>query len=340
MLRRILARTPQLTRLPILRNRISGRALIGIDFGRHSIKAIALRYQADTFHLEGISSVATPQGSIIDYQIQPTPPLIEALHLLKSSLNVCTKEVATAVSGSSVTTKIVHAPALFSDEVLALHMQQEALQHLSSDLDDISVDYEVLGPSEQSPERNRMLLSVARTEHIQARVDVLSQVGWQTKIVDIGSHALARATSFLWSKSLAAQVGVLDIGAQSMTFIVLDQGEVIHHRLQPLASDTISVSADISQAPQYTALIVQHTQRNLQLYCSHTGHAPPEYLYLFGGGAGLPLLAEQLAQQLSVVVIPADFAGVFDLSSHQAVQVFTFGTALGLALRCGVSCQI
>ncbi|MGO1247019.1 MAG: type IV pilus biogenesis protein PilM [Oceanisphaera sp.] len=319
----------------------ASHTVIGIDFGCHYIKALALTHHTNKIKLEGIASVATPPGAIIDYQVYPIPPLIEALKLLKTSLNIRSRQVVTALSGSSVTTKVVHVPALFTGDVLALHMQQEALQHLASELDEISLDYEVLGPSEPSAERNKVLLSVARTEHIQARVDVLRQVGWQTKIVDIGSHALARAVAFLWPECLALRIAVLDIGAHSMTFTVLEQGEVIHHRLQSLVSDTALSLADSPVfAAQSAELIVQQVQRNIQLYCSHTGHEPPAQCCLFGGDPALPLLAEQLTEELSVCVMQADFSHVFDMNHHQGVQVSTYGTALGLALRRGVPCRI
>ncbi|MGB5854851.1 MAG: type IV pilus assembly protein PilM [Oceanisphaera sp.] len=326
---------------PQFKKRLSADTFIGIDFGSHRIKALALSRRRHGYHLEGMASVVTPNGAIIDHQLHNIPQLVEALTELRASFNLCSNNVATAVTGSSVTTKIVHVPTVFTGEILALHMQQEAAQHIAFPLDEISLDYEILGQSEQHPDRNKVLLSAARTDHIQARVHALHQVGWRTKVVDIGSHALARAVSFLWGSRLEQRIAALDIGAQSMTFIVIEQGEVIHQRLQPLALGISSLAmTEGDNVEQNTELIEQHVQRNIQLFCSHSGQDPPSQICLFGGYPQLPRLAHQLTQALSLSVMLPDFNHAFghDLSDYSHASAF--GTALGLALRCGSPCRI
>lgn len=319
---------------------LSANTLIGIDFGSHRIKALALSPHPHGYYLESMACVNTPIGSIIDHQLHQTPQLVAALTQLKTSLNLPVKHVATAVTGSSVTTKILHVPNAFTGETLALHMQQEAAQHIPFPLDEISLDYEILGQSEQHPERNKMLLSAARTDHVQARIHALHQVGWRTQVVDIGSHALARAALFLWGAIIEPRIAVLDIGAQSMTFIVIEQGEVIHQRLQPLTSGvTNSVMGESDNRLEFE-FIVQHVQRNMQLFCSHSGHDPPSQLFLFGGDSQLPKLAHELTHTLLLSVMLPDFNQTFGTDLNEYTQAPAYGTALGLALRSGSPCRI
>lgn len=337
MLRRILRRMLNVNKTS------SGKTLIGIDFGRHRIKALALSKHEQGYRLEAMASVATPAGAIIDYQLHQTPQLLAALTQLKASLNVRSIEVATAVTGSSVTTKLLQVPIAFTGEILALHMQQEASVHIPFSLNEISLDYEVLSSSEPHGERQTVLLSAARTDHVQAQVSALHQIGWRTAIVDIGSHALARAVLFLWPDIKDKRVAALDISEQSITLIVIEQREVIYRRLQPLAASLLPVveyeetdTELINEAE--LAQIVQHTQRNIQLFCSNSGSEPPAQLFLFGGYRHLLALSSRLTDALQLSVQLPNLGQAF---SHLNDEPYApaYGTALGLALRSGAPCR-
>ncbi|WP_188630480.1 type IV pilus biogenesis protein PilM [Oceanisphaera marina] len=330
------------------KRRSHAHCMIGVDFGSHSIKALALTGLPHACRLAAMASVATPAGSILDHQLQDIPPVVSALKQLRRLLDCSYHNVATAVTGSSVTSKIIQVPASLTADVLALHIDQEAAQHLPFPLDEISLDFEVLGPSEQHPERNKVLLSAARTDNINSRVDALQQAGWQTRVVDIGSHALARAISAL----LVAQphlvtiasppdaphlLAVVDIGAQGLTFMVMADNEVIHTRLQHLVIDPLSTVAGHSE---HIHRIARHIQSNLQLFCSSSGHPAPALLCVCGGGSQLPELVPILSDTLNMTVLQPDFSAVFGGNSGDYPDAAVYGTALGLALRSFSPCPI
>ncbi|WP_417614144.1 type IV pilus biogenesis protein PilM [Oceanisphaera sp.] len=328
------------------KRRSHGQGVIGIDFGNHSIKALALSGTPQNYRLAAMASVPTPGGSILEHQLQDIPQVVGALKQLRRLLGCRYTRVATAVTGSSVTTKIIAVPNTLTSDVLALHIEQEATQHIPFPLDEISLDFEVIGPSARYPERNKVLLSAARTDNINARVDALQQAGWQTRVVDIGSHALARAVStFLTTQphpALARSqqatphlLAVVDIGARSLTFMVMAGHEVIHTRLQHLAGEEASAKADHADGvPQ----IVGYIQSNLQLFCSSSGHPAPALLCVCGGGSLLPGLTAALTQALSLAVVQPDFSAVFGGAPGDYPDAAVYGTALGLALRRFSSC--
>lgn len=330
------------------KRRSHAHSMIGVDFGSHSIKALALTGPPDACQLAAMASVATPAGSILEHQLQDIPTVVSALKQLRRLLDCRYHNVATAVTGSSVTSKIIQVPASLTADVLALHIDQEAAQHLPFPVDEISLDFEVLGPSEQQPERNKVLLSAARTDNINSRVDALLQAGWQPRVVDIGSHALARAISALLSiqPRLVAMgsppdvphlLAVVDIGAQGLTFMVMADNEVIHTRLQHLAIDPLSA---VSGHSEHIHRIARHIQSNLQLFCSSSGYPTPTLLCVCGGGSRLPELVPILTDTLNMTVLQPDFSAVFGGNPGDYPDAAVYGTALGLALRSYSPCPI
>lgn len=321
----------------------STETLLGIDFGCERINAVALRAlpaiagQPAAYQLQAMARVATPSGAIVDHQLRNMAQVVAALKQLRHMLKVRTRNVATAVSGSSVTTKIVHVPNSLPVEMLAHHMEQEAAAHIPFPLAEISLDFEILGPSEQHPDRDKILLSAARTEHVQARVDALRQVGWRAQVVDIGSHALARAVCFLLAPPPEQRVAVLELSAESLTFMVISQGEIIYQRLQPLAAD--SQPATLSNQ-HYMAQVTSQAQRQLQLFCSNSGQTSPSPLLLCGSDTELAQLVPRLSHSLGIAVQLPDFSVMFGGEPHHYSEAPAFSTALGLALRRSSPCLI
>lgn len=323
----------------------AAETLLGIDFGSQRIYAVALRYLPATPHqparyqLQSMACVATPNGAILDHQIHNLPQVVRALGQLRRLLKVRRRNVATAVTGSSVTTKILHVPNSLPPEMLALHVQQAAAGQLPFPLADISLDFEMLKPCALHADCDQVLLSAARTEHVQARVKALRQAGWHAQVVDIGSHALARAVNFLLQPRLGQLVATLELSTESLTFMVLTDGEIIYQRVQPLAADVEEAKLDNHD---YSELVISQVQRQWQLFCSHLEQAPPEQLMLCGSYPDLAKLVPLLNQRLGIAVQEPDFSRAFGhtarIASHLYLEAAAFSTALGLALRRDMPC--
>lgn len=311
--------------------------LIGVDLGAHSIKALALAGEPTNYQVAAQASVVTPQGCLVDHQVQDVHALVLALKQLRRQFNRRGQKVATAITGSGVSTKVITLPAHVPAELFEQHVLLEAEQHLSFPLDEISLDYQLLTSSASTTEQRRVLVSAARTEAINLRVKALQMAGWQTKIMDVGAHALARAViaSLEESPALDSLLALADIGAHSLTFIVLESRELTYHRVQHLDAPLPTTQAE---ADARVALIQQHIQRNLQLFCSSTAQATPAILWLCGGGSLLPNLAERLTQTLGIQVAHPDFTSLVGLPATQQAELLPYGCALGLALRSLMPC--
>lgn len=340
----------------------AGQTLLGIDFGSQRIHALALNYlaaqphQSPSYQLQAMASVDIPSGAIVDHQLQNIPQVVRGLRQLRRLLKVRRTGVATAVSGSGVTTKILSVPNSLPPEMLHFHVQQAAIAQLPFSLTDINLDFEILKPSTPHADRDQILLSAARIELVQDRVNALRQAGWQTQVVDIGAHALARAVCFLLEPARDQLIGVLELSADSLTFIVVADGDITYQRLQPL---TVVIEESELHHPEfshhershhesshqessyqgYLEQISSQVQRQLQSFCAHSGQAAPSILMLFGGCASelpqvaMSQLACSLSQQLGISVQLPNFSRVFGGTGEPYPEAAGYGTALGLALR-------
>ena len=342
-------------------------SLVGIDFGSQTIKAVTITGRPGKVRFESVAEVVTPKGTLVDYQLQDIERVSQSLKALKRVIQGDSQYVATAVTGSNIITKIIQVDASLDENELEGQVQMEAEQLIPFPLDEVSLDFEILGKV-NAQGRQEVLLSAARTESVSGRVTALAEADMITKVVDVGAHALGRAVLAClpelqgWDKP----VGVIDIGASAMTFAALVRGEVTYFRLQNVGGDHYSQALasfynlsldDAEQAKLQGKLPLEHEQdvllphihvllqqvrRNVQLFCSSSGHRELSKLVLSGGGSLLPGLVNQLGNELNCEVLHPDPFALFgrpkgeDGASHGAKYM----TALGLALRSFTPCQI
>ncbi|MFM4702048.1 type IV pilus assembly protein PilM [Aeromonas bivalvium] len=340
--------------------------LIGVDFGSQSIKAVTLNGSAARPRLESVADVPMPKGALIDYQVQDIERVSQAIKTLKRQLIGSNQQVATAVTGSNVITKVILVDGRLSEGELEAQVQLQAEQLISYPLDEVSMDFEVLAGAPET-DRQRVLLSAARTESVNGRVSALAEAELTTRVVDVGAHALVRAVLACQPDlaSLEKPVAVIDIGASAMTFASLQKGEVTYFRLQNFGGDQYSQAissfynlpleeAELAKVQQqlpadhemevlqpYLQSLLQQVRRNIQLFASSSGQRELAKLVLTGGGSLVAGLTEALRQELSLEVLHPDPFVLFGRDGDESRgHGAKYMTAFGLALRSFTPCQI
>ncbi|PKQ74922.1 pilus assembly protein PilM [Aeromonas sobria] len=342
--------------------------LVGIDFGSQTIKAVTLSGRPGKLHLESVADIPTPKGTLVDYQLQDIERVSQSLKTLKRLIAGNSEYAATAVTGSNVITKVIQTDARLGDKELENQVQLEAEQIIPFPIDEVSLDFEVLGPTLNNDDRQDVLLSAARTESVNGRVSALAEAGMVVKVVDVGAHALGRAvvTCLPELQTSERPVGVIDIGASAMTFAALIKGEVIYSRLQNFGGDqysqalssfygmtlddaeqaktkgTLPVDHELDVLMPHINLLLQQVRRNIQLFCSSSGYRELSTLVLTGGGSLLPGLVVLVKEEVNCEVLHPDLFALFGKPKGEAELSHgaRYMTAFGLALRSFTPCQI
>lgn len=301
-----------------------GRHLVGVDVSATSVKMVDIRRQQGIFHLKSYGIERLAPGVVVDKLIVDTEAVGEVIARLARKCNVAGQEVATAVSGSAVITKIIDMEATLSDAERDAQIRLDADQYIPYPLSEVNLDFEVIGPSVIGNNMVQVLLAASRSENVDQRVDAFTFGGMTTKVMDIESHAIERAFA-LMVDNLPRQpelVALVDIGHTQTTLYVAKDGEFVYSREQLFGGAQLTEAiqsryglsfeeATINKREQtlpddyYNELllpfmdnVIQQITRSLQFYFSSSQYNNVDHIVLCGGSAGIPGLIGMVQQKL------------------------------------------
>jgi len=210
--------------------------LLGVDISSTSVKLLELSRSGGRYRVESYAVEPLPPNSVMEKNITDAQLVGEAIARAVKKSGTRTKLGACAVAGSAVITKVISMPANLSEEELEGQIQIEADQYIPYALDEISLDFSILGPSASDPGRIDVLLAASRSDNVDVRVAALEVATLQAKIVDVEAFALENAVALLAAQGGAVGqahiLAVMDVGATSSTLSVLEDCKIIYTREQ------------------------------------------------------------------------------------------------------------
>jgi type IV pilus assembly protein PilM len=358
---------PKLSMSNLVPFRRKARPLIGLDITTSSIKLVELGLSGGRYRLEAYAAEPTPHGAINEKAIVDADAVGEAIKRAVKRAGAKSKEVAIAISGDAAITKVIQMPRSLSVRDLEAQVELQADQYIPFPMEEVSYDFEIMGPSEKDPEMNDVLLVATRTENVDQRQAAVSAAGLTAHIVDVEAFALENACQLMTHQmpegGVSRVVAVADFGASATTFSVLSNLRVIYTRdfafggqqLTEEVMRTYGLSMEeAGRAKKEGGLpsnyqpevldpfiddMTQQVSRSLQFYlASGSGREQPEQLLICGGCANIPGVAEVIASRVGISAERGDPLGQMQLSSKaKAMGVKKDATALltacGLALR-------
>ena len=122
-------------------------------------------------------------------------------------------------------------PNSLSDDELHSQIELEADQYVPYPLEEVSLDFEVLGPTDNNPDTVNVLLAACRTETVDMRTAAVESGGLDTKVVDVEAYATENAFQLLLEQvpdqGMEKTVAVIDIGATMTTLNVMHDTNLI-----------------------------------------------------------------------------------------------------------------
>ena len=343
------------------------RTLLGLDITTSSVKLIELGLSGGQYRVESYAAEPTPPNSINEKAIVDAAAVGEAIKHAAKRAGARSKEVAVAISGDAAITKVIQMPRSLGEAELEGQVELQADQYIPFPMDEVSYDFEVIGPSEKDPEMLDVLLVATRTENVEQRVAACTAAGLVARIVDVEAFALENACRLLTHQmpdgGLERVIAVVDFGASSTTFSVLRDLKVIYTRDfafggQQLTEEIMRtyglsmeeagrVKKEGGLPGNYQAEVLdpfiddmcQQVSRSLQFFlASGAGREQPEQILVCGGCANIPGVAEVISSRVGIAAEKGDPLGQMKLSSRAKTQsvkrdATALLTACGLALR-------
>jgi type IV pilus assembly protein PilM len=344
------------------------RPVLGLDITTSSVKLIELVMSGGSYRVESYAAEPTPQNAMNEKAIVDAEAVGEAIRRAVKRSGAGAKEVAIAISGDAAITKVIQMPRHLRERDLEAQVEMQADQYIPFPMDEVSYDFEVLGPSEKDPETNDVLLVATRTENVEQRQAAVNAAGLTAKIVDVEAFALENACKLMTHQMPdggidRTTIAVVDFGASSTTFSVLRNLKVVYTRDfafggQQLTEEimrTYGLSMEEAgrakkegglpgnfQAEVLDPFIDDMTQqvsRSLQFYlASGSGRDQPEKILICGGCANISGVSDVISSRVGISAEKGDPLGQMKLSSRAKAQAVARDatallTACGLALR-------
>lgn len=339
--------------------------VIGLDIGSSSVRLLQLARQGSSYRVEHFAIEPLPPGVIVEKSVQDIEAISEAIRSAIRNSGSSSKYCAVAVSGSAVFTKAISLPANLADADIESQVLIEANQYIPYPLDEISLDFEVLGPSPRNADMVDILLAASKNENVESRQDALEALGLHAKVVDVESFAIANAFELIRERDgirNTETVGLFDVGHDLSTLLILRGGRVVYTREHPFGANQLleEVMRRYDMTPEQAGFyrrgepgpddfedevlepfmlnVVHQISRALQFYSSSNEFANIRTIYLAGDLASLEGLTEIVEQELGVKTHIADPVTGLDLAPNVAMSALTKNApnlmvSLGLALR-------
>ncbi|MFZ4625125.1 MAG: pilus assembly protein PilM, partial [Rhodoferax sp.] len=212
-------------------------AMLGLDISSSSVKLVELgRNKAGIYMLENCAILPLERGWITDGNIEKFDEVADAVRRLVKKSGTKTKNVAMALPPSAVITKKIVLPGGLSDQELEMQVESEANQYIPFPLDEVSLDFCILGPSASSVGDVEVLIAASRREKVQDIQGLAEAAGLKPVIVDVESYASRLAASRLIANTANQGVGsivaLFEVGAMTTSMQVIRNDEVLYDRDQ------------------------------------------------------------------------------------------------------------
>lgn len=197
--------------------------VVGLDIGSSSIKLLELAEMKGGYQLRNFGIAPLPPEGIVDGALMDSVTIVDSIRGLTNALRIKTKDVVTSVSGHSVIVKKINIPVMTEDE-LEESIQWEAERYIPFDINDVNMDFQILGPTEGNEELMEIVLVAAKKDIINDYLSVIIEAGFNPVIVDIDSFAIENMFEANYPVTRDEVTALANIGASVTNINILKRG--------------------------------------------------------------------------------------------------------------------
>lgn len=341
------------------------RPYLGLDITTSSVKLIELTMSGGQYRVESYAAEPTPHNAINEKAIVDADAVGEAIRRAVKRAGAKSRNAAIAISGDAAITKVIQMPLNLRENELEAQVEMQADQYIPFPMEEVSYDYQVVGPSEKDSTMMDVLLVATRTENVEQRRAAVQAAGLTAKLVDVEAFALENACALMRHQmpdgGMDRTIAVVDFGASGTTFSVLRDLKVVYTRDFAFGGQLLTeeimrtyglTMEEAGRAKKEGGLpsnyqpevldpfiddMTQQVSRSLQFYlASGSGRTQPDQMLICGGCANIPGVADVISSRVGVAALKGDPLGNMKIAS-KAQSVVNDATALliacGLALR-------
>ena len=338
--------------------------ILGIDISATAIKLLELSRSGSKYRVESYAVEALPPNSVSEKTINDIEQVGEAVARAVKKAGTRTKQAAVAVAGSSVITKVISMPSGLSDDEMENQIQVEADQYIPFPLEEVAMDFEVMGESEDGADRVDVLLAASRSENVDNVVAAIELGGLTAKVVDIEAFAIENTVDLMThdfpSGSSTEVIAVADVGSAITTFSVMKDLKTIYSREESFGGAQLTEDIQRRYGLSYEEAGLAKKQgglpdnygpevlepfkenmasqigRALQFFYASSQISDIDHLILAGGCASISGIAELVEAKLGVHTMVANPFANMAVASKIPTKSLT-NDAPAMLIACGLA---
>ena len=337
--------------------------LVGVDISSTAVKLLQLTESGGRYRVEHYAVEPLPPNAVVEKNIVEVEAVGEAIKRAVSRSGTRVKHGAAAVSGSSVITKIIPMQGDLDQDSLEDQVQVEAANYIPYPIEEVSLDFEVLGPVANNPEMIQVLLAASRQENVDIRQSALELGGITAQVIDVEVFAMENAFKLVadqLSVPRDAVVALVDIGATMTTLNVLRNQRSIYTREQVFGGKQLTdevmrryglsyeeagqakrqgglpESYEVEVLEPFKEALVQQVSRLLQFFYAGSDFNRVDQVVLAGGCASISGIANLVEEQIGIPTVIAN--PLANMALGPRVQAHALAQdAPALMIACGLA---
>ncbi len=213
---------------------------VGVDIGSHSIKMVEFAGSGGQRVVRKVGRARLPQDSIVDGNIRDVVAISEALKTLVDNLQPRVKRATVSIAGYSVIAKRISVP--YEDEKeIETNLLEEAENHVPFEVEDLYLDFHVIGPATDRGQGTEIFLAAAKREVVDTFANIIQEAGLLPSVVDVDGYALVNSFEDAHPEE-EGMVVLIDIGAQKTSLNVVKMGQSLFSRDMSFGGSLITES--------------------------------------------------------------------------------------------------
>ncbi len=340
--------------------------LIGVDISASSVKMVELSQvpKKGGFIVERYAIESLPSDAVSDGNINNLDAVSETLQRAWKRMGTRIRNVSMALPAAAVISKKIMLPAGLREDDLEYQVESEANQYIPFALEEVNLDFQVLGSSQANPEEVEVLLAASRKANVEDRVAAAQAAGLKAVVIDVEPYAVEAAFEQIRVQlpgGAADQcVAVIDIGASVMNVNVMRNGESVYVRDQQIGGQQLTqqiqsafgLSLEEAESAKrngglpenyesdvltpFRESVAMEVARALQFFFTSTQYNEISYVVLAGGCSALAGLDEAVATRTQVSTLIANPFELMTLSSRIKPRQLQ-ADAPALMIACGLA---
>ncbi len=343
------------------------RGLVGVDISSSAVKMVELAGSPSACQLAAYAIEPLPEGALAEGNIADIEVVAGAVERCWKRLGTNTKYVALALPTAAVITKKIVLPAGLRETEMETQVEAEANQYIPFALEEVNLDFQVIGPAPSGPGEIEVLIAASRKEGIEDRVACVEKTArLKPLVMDMESYAALAAFELVrkqFSGDGAESIfALVDVGANAMRVSMVKGEQSIYTREQAFGGNRLT--QDMMRAygmsheeaeklkrsgplpDNFEAELLRpfldnlalEVARALQFFFTSTHFSEVHHVVLMGGGALLPGATEAIADRTQIDTVLANPFANMTLSQKVSpkqllAEAPSLMVACGLALR-------